>query len=419
MESDSWLGLVFVVLSLVILTIATAAEVSVDALRARGRMIERRGRLRMRSTADLLLHASQLRPAVTIVRTLALVTAAALAVALSVHLYSSSWGPIAAGAGIALLLLALLQLVVRTLAARYPEDTLITVGPPMWLLLRLTRPLAIALERTAGWVAGGPEPYEPATEEEAEKALIKEMESEHGAMEPEEREMIEGIFELEEKTAGEIMVPRIDIVAAGEESSLDQVADLIQERGYSRIPVYRETIDQIIGVVYAKDVLHALRQPSPPVRLADIARPAYFIPESKRMDELLKELRKQRVHMAIVVDEYGGTAGLVTIEDLLEEIVGEIADEYDVEEPRIEHVSDDELLMDAGVSIADLNDALGTDLQGENFNTVGGFIYTHLGKIPAVGEQIAADGLLLSVLSTAGRRIRKVRVQRLAQEGEE
>jgi putative hemolysin len=121
----------------------------------------------------------------------------------------------------------------------------------------------------------------------------------------------------------------------------------------------------------------------------------------------------------VVVDEYGGTAGLVTLEDVLEEIVGEIADEYDVEEPRIEHVSDDELLVDAGVSIADLNDALGTDLQGENFNTVGGFIYTHLGKIPAVGEQIAADGLLLSVLSTAGRRIRKVRVQRLAQEGEE
>jgi CBS domain containing-hemolysin-like protein len=146
--------------------------------------------------------------------------------------------------------------------------------------------------------------------------------------------------------------------------------------------------------------------------LRDLARPPFFVPESKRFDELLADMRANRIHMAVVVDEYGGTAGIVTIEDMLEEIVGEIEDEYDREEPTVEKVDETEVIVDARVSIDDLNELLGLDIQGEDFDTVGGFVYHELGKIPAAGDEVQADGLRLRVLSVLGRRIKKIRVKK-------
>jgi CBS domain containing-hemolysin-like protein len=223
--------------------------------------------------------------------------------------------------------------------------------------------------------------------------------------------MIHGIVELGDRTVREIMVPRIDMVAVPADASVREVLDRIRASGHSRIPVYADTIDNIVGVLYAKDLLHQMPAMKLDAPVGGLVRPAYFVPETKRVDELLHELQDLKVHMAIVVDEYGGTAGLITIEDLLEEIVGEIRDEYDVgEETWIEPVSDHEAIFDARVSIHDVNQTLPLDLDDAEYDTLGGLVYARLGKVPAQGDEVRVDKATVSVLSTAGRRIRKVRV---------
>jgi CBS domain containing-hemolysin-like protein len=225
--------------------------------------------------------------------------------------------------------------------------------------------------------------------------------------------MIASVIELGEQPVREVMVPRIDIVGTPATSRVRDALDRIIDSGHSRIPLYEESIDNITGVVYAKDLLRHLRDGSQDAAVRPLAREPSFVPETKKVDELLHEMQRNRVHVAIVVDEYGGTAGLITIEDLIEEIVGEIQDEYDVEEAMIEELSDHEALFDARVSIRDVNDTLDLDLGDEDFDTLGGLLYHELGKVPNVGDEVRVDGALVTVLTTTGRRVRKVRVTKL------
>jgi putative hemolysin len=225
--------------------------------------------------------------------------------------------------------------------------------------------------------------------------------------------MIASIFEFGETVAREVMVPRIDIDAIAVETPLLDAVDVILKAGHSRLPVYKETVDNVVGMLYAKDLLRYLRDGRTDVPISRMLRPPYFIPESKKVDELLQELQQRRVHMAIVVDEYGGTAGLVTIEDLLEEIVGEIQDEYDTEAPTVEEVGADEYLFDARLNLDEVNKVLAVDLPDEGGNSLGGFIYSQLGKVPAVGDTIDYEGVRIEVLSVAGRRIQQVRASRV------
>ncbi|MEE9199500.1 MAG: hemolysin family protein [Dehalococcoidia bacterium] len=234
-------------------------------------------------------------------------------------------------------------------------------------------------------------------------------------LEEDERQMIRSIIKLDQTIAREIMVPRIDVVAMDVNSSLSDVVRTVIEHGYSRIPIYGDTIDNIIGVLYAKDLLRLWGRDDESVDLRQVARKPHFIPETKRVDELLQEFREKRVHMAIVVDEYGGVAGLVSLEDLVEEIVGEIEDEFDVEEPQMERLSPTEVIMDARESIDRLNEALSLDIRGQDFDTIGGLVYDRLGKIPGPGDEIEADGFKISVISTTGRRIRKVKITKAPQ----
>ena len=185
---------------------------------------------------------------------------------------------------------------------------------------------------------------------------------------------------------------------------------LIIERGFSRIPLYEKNADAIVGIVYAKDLFRYLADSALPPRLQDVARPAFFVPESKPVDDLLTDMRKRRVHMAIVVDEYGGTAGLVTIEDMLEEIVGEIEDEYDSVEENILRVSENEAIVDGRVSIDELNELFHTTVEPGDFDTIGGCVFHRLGRVPTVGDEVETDGLKLNVLSLDGHRIKRVRI---------
>ncbi len=232
---------------------------------------------------------------------------------------------------------------------------------------------------------------------------------EEAIIEDEEKEMIASIFEFSDKLVREVMVPRIDVRAVSCEAPMVEALEIILKAGHSRIPVYRDSIDNIQGILYAKDLLKYLRDGRTDTPISRITRPAYFIPESKKVDELLQELQQRKVHMAVVVDEYGGTAGLVTIEDLLEEIVGEIQDEYDAEEPTVEAVNSYEYLFDARVPIDEVNKLLGVELPDEGGDTLGGFIYSQLGKVPALGDRVEYENITIEVLSVNGRRIKQVR----------
>jgi putative hemolysin len=248
---------------------------------------------------------------------------------------------------------------------------------------------------------------------EDELRLMVEVGEEEGVLEEEEREMIHNVFDLGDTFAREVMVPRIDMVTVEADDALDEATQIIVQGGFSRIPVYDDTINDIIGVLYAKDLLRVLATGQAPQKIRQLPlRSAYFVPESKRLDDLLHEMQRQRVHMAVVVDEYGAVVGLVTIEDLVEEIIGDIKDEYDKEEQIFERVSATEFLVDAKISVDELNDRIDADLPAEDYDTLGGFVYTQLDKIPAVGDVVTYKDLTITVLGTKGRRVTKVKIVR-------
>ncbi len=348
--------------------------------------------------------------------TLARVMSAAAVVSLFAFLGAKAYGTGGAiGLGLAGGLYgALVEMTVGLLVARQPEYaalylsrvariTVTLLRLPAWLLGLPSR----LLERSIRAVTPG---------REIDILALVEREEAAGGVEEQERRMIRGIIALEDKTVREIMVPRIDIAAADVEDSVTGVAHLVTERGFSRVPVYRENIDDIVGIIYAKDLLRAVTTGDQERQLKDMLREPTFIPESKKLDNLLTEMRAGRTHMAIVVDEYGGTAGLVTIEDLLEEIVGEITDEYDVAESTMEVISPDEVVLDASAGTDVLRELFGYEVESEDFDTIGGFLIHELGRLPAVGDEVQVDGLTLRVLSMAGRRIRRLRIARVTQD---
>jgi len=231
-------------------------------------------------------------------------------------------------------------------------------------------------------------------------------------LEEDEKKMIHSIFELGRTLAKEIMIPRIDMICVEEGESLDTVKELVKKYGHSRIPIFRESIDQIIGILHVKDLFVEERKDSEKMDLTKMAHKPFFIPEDKKIDELLQEMRKEKQHVAIVVDEYGGTAGLVTLEDILEEIVGEIEDEHDRVEPAVQKISEGEYKVAAQVTIRDLNEALGSDLPEKEFETLGGLIYDLVGGVPEEGKTIEYKGLSFQVEKVKGQRIVRVKVKR-------
>jgi CBS domain containing-hemolysin-like protein len=284
---------------------------------------------------------------------------------------------------------------------------------PMRLLIAFFGPVVSASLTISKGIAsafGGSNLVNIVTEEEIMTML--DASEKEGGIENEEKEMIVSVLEFGDRLVREVMVPRIDIVSADVETTTSDALKLFMESGHSRIPVYEETIDNIKGLLYAKDLL-SLWGKEPTKTIGDLLRKATFVPESKQADELLKELRASKVHMAIVVDEYGGTAGLVTFEDLIEEIIGDIQDEYDIHEEAeyIQH-GPDNYTVDASISLNDFNNLLDVEFSTEDSDTLGGFLFTQLGRVPEVGERVEHENLTLRIETIDGRRIRKVRVIR-------
>ena len=229
-----------------------------------------------------------------------------------------------------------------------------------------------------------------------------------------DREMLRSILKLDVTTAREIMVPRLDMVAVEIDSSLVHVAEEMVKGGHSRLPVFEESVDHILGIVHSREVLAALGGTDSEQNLRDLLNPAFFIPETKRLDDLLEELKDKGIQMAIVVDEYGGTEGLLTMEDLLEEIVGEIEDEFSrTRESELVHLPGGGVEVHAGVPTEDIEELFSTKIDSEDVDTVGGYVYQALGKIPSTGDVVNTEHLRIEVVSVLGRRLRKLRISRI------
>ena len=317
------------------------------------------------------------------------------------------------------------ELVPKTLALANPERYAIALSMPVDFIARALGPVVRLLTGLTAAIARlfGASVTSEAQITAEELRLIIERGGEQGILEAEEEQMINAVIELGSRRVHEVMVPRIDIAGIPASSTFDEAIETIVEHGHSRIPVYEESVDEILGILYAKDLLPILRDSAgarPDLR--SLLRTPVYIPESMTVDDLLHEFQRRKVHIAIVLDEYGGTAGLVTIEDLLEEIVGEIQDEYDEEEPMVVRLSEDEARVDGRASVDDLSDLFDTDLGLEDedeYDTVGGLIYHRIGGVPSPGDRIDVDGLILTVETTDGRRVGKVLVVRRRDESGE
>jgi putative hemolysin len=325
---------------------------------------------------------------------------------------------------LALITLVLGELVPKSIGLAHSERIALAVARPINFLARAAHPLVRCLVWITNLLArpfgGQPRRGMPIVTEEEIKTLVDAGE-EGGVIEVEEKEMIYSIFEYTDTVAREVMVPRMDVLAIEVETPLLEALDAVIKHNHSRVPVYQDSIDNIVGILYAKDLLKVLhekgRAGANEVRVADILRSAAFAPESKKVSELFEEMQKRRIHMAVVIDEYGGTAGIVTIEDILEEIVGEIQDEYDqAEELEIQPVGENEWLINARANLGNINDALHVHFPVDEADTLGGYIYAQLGKVPLPGDEVRHEDVLLKVVNVAGRRIGKVRVQLQASE---
>jgi putative hemolysin len=406
------LQITILVLALVASAISSASETALTSVnRIRIKNLAEEGDARAQQIERLLAKPNVFLTTILVVNNVAVILASSMATVIALSL-SPQWGEVLATLLTSLVVLIFCEVTPKNAAVQNSEAwargliPLISglawlLTPVIWLLNGITatvlRVFGISLERTG-----------PSVTEEELRLLVN-VGEEEGVFEEDERTWIHHIFELSDTTVREVMVPRIDMVTLPGSVTLNDAVEVITRAGFSRIPIYEGTIDDIIGVLYAKDVLPQMRDGNTQRPVREIVRPAYFVPESKKLDDLLHELQNQRVHMAIVSDEYGSVVGLVTIEDLVEEIIGDIQDEFDREEREYEQVSPMTYIVSGQMNLDDFNELLGTELEaGEEYDTIGGFMLSQLDKIPVVGDTVRTAAVTLTVLATNRRRIAKI-----------
>ncbi|HEY3374832.1 MAG TPA: hemolysin family protein [Candidatus Aquicultor sp.] len=402
-----WLYIILIIVLVGISAVLTAIRSAVRAVsRLRIRYLVEQDNPSAKTLEKLLAHPSRFMSSLILIDNAANIGAVATATLL-VDIYLHVYVVLISTIIMTFLILVFGEIVPRTYGVRNAEGLALRSAGLLNMLSVILSPfsrLFIAIANVFVRLFGGK------AIKEIPVAIEEEMGLSHNEEEGvfEEQELIHSIFVFGDTIVREVMVPRIDMVAVDVDAPIEEVLAIIIHEGHSRIPVYEDTVDNIIGIIYAKDILIQMSKGTIDVPLRQLMRPVYYVPELKKVNELLRELQKKRLHMAVVVDEYGGTAGLVTIEDLLEEIVGEIFDEYDLEETLIEIIDERTIRMDARVNINEANELLNANLSGDNVDTIGGFVYGLFSRIPSSGEEARFNGLTFRVEKVIGRRISKV-----------
>jgi CBS domain containing-hemolysin-like protein len=409
--TDYW-ELVAIALLIVLAGVLAAAETSITRMnRVRAYHLQEEGRRGAGQLVRIVENPARYLNVVLLLTLLVHLGGTTLATVVAVR-HLEDLGEVVATVAMTVLLFVFAEITPKTFAVMHTDRVALRLAPFVVAVTRAFGPVARALITVANVIMPGKGlPQGPFVTEQEIRAMA-EMASEEEAIEEEEKELIHSIFEFGDTLVREVMVPRPDMVTAPVEAGVRDVLDLMLKHGYSRIPLYRGTIDDVVGVAYAKDLLRHLHAGKEDVPLETIMREPYVVPETKKVSDLLKDMQTRRVHMAIVVDEYGSTSGLVTIEDILEELVGEIADEYDREEPQVEPVDANTYRVNGRLSIDELNELLGVDLPHDEWDTVAGLMYGLLGAVPTQGQQVTFDNLVFTAEKVQGRRIAKVLVQR-------
>jgi putative hemolysin len=315
--------------------------------------------------------------------------------------------------GFTLLYFVLVEAMSKTFGVLHSDRAALLVAPLVWFLGRVLAAPTRALIGIANVLLPGRGLKQGPFVSEADLRSMAEVGHEEGSIEREEKDLIHSIFEFGDTIVREVMVPRPDIVAIESDRTLRNVQEMVLEHGFSRIPVFTDDLDDILGIVFAKDVLKALYQGEQDMPLRQVVRDAHFVPESKKVADLLREMQRGKFHISMVTDEYGSVSGLVTLEDLIEELVGEISDEYDVEEPELEEVAEGIYRVDGKVGIDEVNEILDVELPDEEWDTVGGLMLGLMGSIPDEGADVDFQSLRFTAEKVNGRRIVKVRIERL------
>lgn len=410
-----WVLLVALFVTLIVVAASAAAETALTSLnRIRLRNLAEEGDKRAQRIVKLHARPQSYLTTILVMSNVAVITASTLATIIAVDV-SFNGAEILSTILLSLVVLIFCEITPKNAALQAPERWAYWLIGPVEAAIVVLTPLVRALS----WITShliarvfGRQARRHPSVTESELRMMVEVSGEEGVLEEEASEMIDNVFELAETSVREVMVPRVDMVTIDADATVEEATRLILQGGQSRVPMYEEDSDDIIGVLYAKDLLRSYASNQRPASVRALARPAFFVPESKRLDDLLREMREQRVHMAIVVDEYGAPAGLVTIEDLVEEVIGDIKDEYDVEEQAVEKVGENEFIIDPTISLDEFQEEVGRELPEESYDRVGGFVYAQLDKIPTVGDTFRFKDMAFTVLSTKGRRITKIKVVR-------
>lgn len=408
--------LILLLLALGLAAMSAAAETALTSVnRIKLRNLEEEGDKKAEQILHLIERPQNFLSTILVMSNVAVIVASTAATILALSLVQD-YAEVISTILLSLIVLIFCEITPKTAAVQAPERWARFLVTPVEATVTVLRPVVAALTWiTSGIVrffGGKPMHRGPFLTEEELRMLVDVGESDEVNLEEEKRELIHNVFELGDTIVREVMVPRIDMITIEFDASIEEAMKLIIQGGQSRVPIYKDTIDNIIGLLYAKDLLRIVATHEQVASVEALARPAVFVPETKRLDDLLRELRSQRVHMAIVVDEYGSVAGLVTIEDLVEEIVGDIQDEYDVEEQLFEQIDENDYIVDAKLGLDDLNDLLDSKLTSEDYDTLGGFVYARLDKIPTVGDAVKTEQFTFTVIGTRGRRVTKVKIVR-------
>ena len=425
MDTDSSMQFVILAALIFLSAIFSSAETAfLSTNKIRLRNLQEDGEKKADLVLNMLDNQNKLISALLVGNNIVNIGSAALATKMATDAFGSAGVGIATGV-MTLLVLVFGEVVPKNLAAAHAETWAMFIAPFIRLVSFVLTPVVYLLTKLSDFVVRFTKKDEddPTITEDEFKILVN-VGQEEGVFDESETEMINSIFEFDGTLVKAIMVPRIDIIAVDVDDNINEALRLIVDGGHSRIPAYEDSIDNIVGILYAKDIFEHLDADFNTMKVKELIRSAYYIPETKKVSDLLNELRLKKVHMAIILDEYGGTNGLVTIEDLIEEIIGDIQDEYDVEEDLIVMHSDNQLVADARAPIGDVEEAFDVELSEElledsEADTIGGLAFENLGGIPEVGDEVTVDRFLIRIVEVSGRRIAKVEVVLLPPEEED
>jgi CBS domain containing-hemolysin-like protein len=412
-RTDWWIVAAIVLLFLLSIVLAVAETALTRVSKARAQALAETSGKRGRVLLSLVEDQEWLNPTLLVVLSTQLVQSTLLGV-LAARLFGG-WGVVAATAINVTLFFVIAEVAPKTWAIQHTDRAALAAARPIkalagWAPLKLLSRGLIGL--TNALLPGRGLKRGPYTSEE-ELLAVADLAVEDAVIEAEERRLIESVIELGDTVVREVMVPRTDMVTVTAEFRVADAMEVVILNGYSRIPACGEGIDDIVGIVHAKDLMRAERDGQEDQPVSELARPACFVPETKGVADLLREMQQQRFHMAIVVDEYGGTAGVITLEDIIEELLGEIVDEFDVEDAMIEPLSGGDYRVNARMALDEVNDLLRAQLPEGDWDTIGGLLLARLGHVPAEGESVEVAGWQLIAQRVVGRRIGRVRVHRI------